>query len=415
MNDLKTTERRYKEHISPSMARLLKFSGFYAQEETAQGVYIYDEQGRKYLDCSGGYGIFILGHRHPEVVEAVKAQIDRMPIASHVFFNPLQAELAEKLAKACGGGLDYCFFCNSGTEAVEGAIKIARLATGKPTIISTRNAFHGKTMGSLSVSGREMYKNGCGPLLPETVQIPFNDADALEKAIDDHTAAFICEPIQGEGGIIVPDAELFAKVRRICSDKGVLFVADEVQSGMGRTGSFLALDKLGIKPDMVLLAKGLGGGVVPIGAIVATREVWQPFFKNPTIHTSTFGGNQLACSAAIATLKIIERDGLVQRAGVMGEYFAKGLREVKSRHEDVIAEVRGAGLMLGVEMREEGFGGSIIYEMARSRVTAVYTLNNQKVIRFEPALIIEKEQIDFALDAFERAVVKTEETLLKKK
>lgn len=415
MNDLKTTERRYKEHISPSMARLLKFGGFYAQEVSAEGVYIYDEKGNKYLDCSGGYGIFILGHRHPEVTAAVKDQLDKMPISSHVFFNPLQAELSERLASACGGGLDYCFICNSGTEAVEGAIKIARLATGKPTIISTTNAFHGKTMGSLSVSGREMYKNGCGPLLPETIHIPFNDAEALANAIDENTAAFLCEPIQGEGGIIVPDREHFAKVRKICDDKGILFIADEVQSGMGRTGSFLALDKFGIKPDMVLLAKGLGGGVMPIGAIVATKEVWQPFFKNPTIHTSTFGGNQLACSAAIATLKIIERDGLVERAKKMGEYFSEGLRAIKAKHEDVIADVRGAGLMLGVEMKEEGYGGSIMYEMAKSHVTAVYTLNNQKVIRFEPALIMEKEQIDTALEAFENAVIRTEETLVEKR
>lgn len=413
MYDLRQTEKSYKEHISPSMARLLKFSGYYAQEVKAEGVYIYDDKGRKYLDCSGGYGVFILGHRYPDVVEAVKRQIDLMPISSHVFFNPVMAELAERLSVMCGGGLDYCFFCSSGTEAVEGAIKIARLTTGKTTIISTVNSFHGKTMGSLSVSGREMYKNGCGPLLPDTVHIPFNDSEALERAIDEHTAAFISEPIQGEGGIIVPDMDHFSKVRKICSDKGVLFIADEVQSGMGRTGSFLAINHWNVKPDIVLLAKGLGGGVVPIGAIVATEEVWRPFFDNPTIHTSTFGGNQLACSAAIATLKILEEEGVMERAKIMGKYFIDGLRDVKARHEQIIADVRGIGLMMGVEMRKEAYGGSIMYEMAKSNVTAVYTLNNQKVIRFEPALIITEEQINEALDVFEKAVATAEKTFLK--
>ena len=381
MSSLSLTETRYKEHISPSMTRLLKFSGFYAEEVSANGVYIYDEKGNEYLDCSGGYGVFILGHRHPEVVSAVKDQIDKMPMLSHVCFNPVQA--------------------------------VARLATGKTTIISTKNAFHGKTMGSLSVSGREMYKKGCDPLLPGTVQIPYNDAEALEKTIDEHTAAFICEPIQGEGGINVPDEDFFIKVKKICADKGILFVADEIQSGMGRTGKFLALDHCGIKPDMVLLAKGLGGGIAPIGAIVATKQVWQPFFKNPTIHTSTFGGNQLACRAGLATLEVLEKENLIENANELGKYFISGLKEIKSRHEKVIADVRGIGLMIGVETVEEKYGGYIIYEMAKSKITAVYTLNNQKVIRFEPALIIKKEQIDRVLKSFEEAVTKAEKALSK--
>lgn len=412
-SDLKTTERRYKEHISPAMARLLKFSGYYAQEEMSQGVYVYDEKGERYLDCAGGYGVFILGHRHPEVVSAVKNQIDKMPLSSKIFFNPLMAELAEKLAQYCAGGLKYCFFCSSGTEAVEGSIKIARLATGKTGIISTTNSFHGKTMGSLSISGREVYKNGCGPLLPETTQIAFNDPEALLSAIDEHTAAFITEPIQGEGGINMPSNGYFEKVRKICSDKGILFIADEIQSGMGRSGKFLALDHWGVKPDLLLLAKGLGGGVMPIGAIVGTSEVWKPFFTNPTIHTSTFGGNQLACAAALATLDVITKENLMERCADSGNYFLKRLNEIKNSYPKVIKEVRGIGLMLGVELNEERFGGSVMYEMAKNKVTGVYTLNNQKVLRFEPALIIEKSQIDEALAAFESAVDKTAKTMLK--
>ena len=412
-SDLNTTEKRYKEHISPAMARLLKFSGYYAQEESSLGLYIFDEKGNKYLDCAGGYGVFILGHKHPKVAGAVKNQLDKMPLSSKIFFNPLMAELAEKLTNHCGGNLKYCFFCSSGTEAVEGAIKIVRLTTGKTGIISTQNSFHGKTMGSLSVSGREVYKNGCGPLLPETIQVPFNDPDALNKAIDEHTAAFITEPIQGEGGINMPSDDYFAKVRQICSDRGILFIADEIQSGMGRSGKFLALDHWDVKPDLVLLAKGLGGGVMPIGAIVGTAEVWRPFFTNPLIHTSTFGGNQLACSAALATLNVLEEENLIKNCAKSGHYFLESLEKLKKLYPQIIKDVRGIGLMIGVELMEERFGGSIIYEMAKGRVTGVYTLNNQKVIRFEPALIIEKAQIDEALSVFESAVDKTLKTMLK--
>ncbi len=413
LSDLKTTESRYKEHISPTMARLLKFSGYYAQEESAEGVYIYDDKGERYLDCAGGYGVFVLGHRHKRVVDAVRVQLDKMALSSKIFFNPLMAELAEKLSQSCGGNLKYCFFCSSGTEAVEGAIKIARLATGKTRIISTVNSFHGKTMGSLSVSGREVYKNGCGPLLPETIQVPFNDALALKNAIDENTAAFITEPIQGEGGINLPSDGYFAEVRKICSDAGILFIADEIQSGMGRTGRFLALEHWGVKPDLLLLAKGLGGGVMPVGAIVGTPEVWKPFFTNPLIHTSTFGGNELACSAAIATLDVIEEDNLIDHCGKIGRYFLDSLNGVWERYPEIIADVRGLGLMIGVEMKEERFGGSVIYEMARGRVTGVYTLNNQKVIRFEPALIINEQQVDDAVRVFEAAVDKTAKSMLK--
>lgn len=412
-SELSVTEKRYKEHLSPSMARLLKFSGYYALEEHAEGVWIYSNTGDKYLDCAGGYGVFILGHRHPKVIAAVKEQLDKMPLSSRIFFNPLMAELSETLTGMLDGKLQYCFFCNSGTEAVEGAIKIARLSTGKSAIISTNNAFHGKTMGSLSVSGRDVYKHGCGPLLPETIQIPFDDPEALLATIDEHTAAFMVEPVQGEGGINVPSPDYFAKVRQICTDKKILFIADEIQSGMGRTGKFTALEHWNVNPDMMLLAKGLGGGVMPIGVIVGTKEVWQPFFINPTIHTSTFGGNQLACAAAIATLSILKEENLVAKAAESGVYFKERLNEIKEQYPEIIADVRGIGLMLGVEMQQEKFGGSIMYEMARGKVTGVYTLNNQKVLRFEPALIIEKEQIDLAIDVFKAAVDKTAKTMLK--
>lgn len=413
VRELRETERRYKEFLGPSLARLYKLSGYYALEVSAEGLFVYDEKGNRYLDCAGGYGVFVLGHRHPKVVAAVKSQLDLMPMSSKIFFNPVMAQLAEKLIGRCGGDLQYCFFCNSGAESVEGAVKIARLATGKKYIISTGNAFHGKTFGALSVSGRDVYKKGCGPLLEHTVQIPFNDADALERAITDDTAAFIVEPVQGEAGIVVPDDDYLQKVRKICTDRSVVFIADEIQSSMGRTGKFFAVENWNVWPDMMVVAKGLGGGVMPIGAIIATRELWEPFKTNPLIHTSTFGGNELACSAAIATLDVIEEEKLEARACEMGRYFKEGLEAIAARYPQIIAQVRGIGLMIGVELKEEKYGGSVIYEMARGKVTGVYTLNNQRVIRFEPALTIDRTHIDMALEVFEAAVDKTAEIMVK--
>ncbi|MDQ7822144.1 MAG: aspartate aminotransferase family protein [Candidatus Eremiobacteraeota bacterium] len=410
---LASTEDAYKHHLNPSLSRLLKFSGYYAEECHAEGVYVYDEKGNRYIDCAGGYGVFVLGHRHPAVVKAVKAQLDQMPLSTKVFFNRQLGECARRLASLCGGGLQYCFFCNSGAEAIEGAIKLARISKGKHRIISTINSFHGKTLGALSVSGRDIYKKGCGPLIEDVVQIPFGDAEALRSAINDNTAAFIVEPVQGEGGIIVSPDGYLQEVRKICTERGVLFIADEVQTGMGRTGTFFAVEQWNVWPDMLTLAKGLGGGVMPVGAIIGTAEAWKPFQENPLIHTSTFGGNQLACAAALATIEVITGENLPGRAEEHGKYFMAKLREVQERYPDIIAEVRGRGLMIGVEMIRESYGGSIIFEMSRGRVTGVYTLNNQKVIRFEPPLIIEKNEIDQAVAVFEKAVEKTKKTFVK--
>ncbi len=412
-DDLAGTVENYRNHLNPALVKLLKFSGYYAQECSGEGIHIFDEKGNRYIDCAGGYGVFVLGHRHPAVIAAVKDQLDRMPLSSKIFFNPCQAALARTLANCCGGGLRYCFFCNSGAEAVEGAIKLARLSTGRQEIISTVNSFHGKTMGALSVSGRDIYKTPFEPLLPGVRFIPFNDIEALGNVLSEKTAALIIEPIQGEGGINVPSATYISDASRLCKNHGALLIADEIQTGMGRTGTFFAIEQWNIWPDIITLAKGLGGGVMPIGAIIGTQEVWKAFHANPLIHTSTFGGNQLACRAAQAAIETIEKEGLLEKCRDMGAYFLSRLREVMDENTDIIANVRGRGLMIGVELKEERFGGSVIYEMAKGRVTGVYTLNNQKVIRFEPPLIIGREDIDEVVEVFRKAVIKTRESLCK--
>lgn len=399
--------RLYREHLSPDLARLIKFSGLGTVEQSALGTVVTDCEGDEYLDFAGGYGVFSLGHRHPEVVAAVSEQLHRMPLSARVFFNPVQAELAAVLARATG--MQYSFFANSGTEAVEGALKLARLATGRTGFVAADQAYHGKSLGALSVSGRKAYRDPFEPLIPGVTHVAFGNLEQLEGAVGPDTAAVILEPVQGEGGIHVAPPGYLQAVRRLCAERGALFIADEVQTGLGRTGKMLAVEHWGVRPDILVLAKALGGGVMPIGAFLAPSSIWQAFKGRPTLHTSTFGGNPLACAAALATLRILERDDLPRRAAELGARLRAGLQAVWSDYPDLIAEVRGLGLMLGVEVRDEGYGGSLITEMARQRVIAVYTLNQPRVLRFEPPLTVSESEVDRCLEAFRAACQKTAE------
>lgn len=407
------TLQKYKKYHNPSLARLLKFSGYDAVEERSEGVYVYDDRGRRYLDCAGGYGVFVAGHCHPRIVSAVKKQLEMMPLSAKVFFNKPLADLAEILASIAPGELRFSFICNSGAEAVEGALKLARLSTGRPEIISMFNSFHGKTLGALSASGRDMYRDPFKPLVPGFIHVPYGDADALEEAITEGTAAVILEPIQGEGGIIVPSDDYLPRVREICTRRGVLLIADEIQTGLARTGRLFGVDHWQVAPDIMTLGKALGGGVLPVGAFMGTHSVWKCFEHNPLIHTSTFGGNPLACAAAMATIRLIIEKDFAAQATVKGELFKKRLEEVKQAHPGIIREVRGKGLMIGVELAKEGYGGSVIMEMAKAGIIGVYTLNQPKVIRFEPPLVITEDQIEECIEAFELAVSRTEKLFAK--
>lgn len=398
------TITKYEKYINPAQAKLFRFMGLGSVEGHAEGWTITDSEGNKFIDCLGGYGMFVVGHKNPYVVQAVEKALHSMPMCGKVLFNRQMADLAEKLSEITPGDLQYSFFVNSGTEAVEGCLKVARLATKRKKFVAAENAFHGKTMGSLTATGRDLYRDPFKPLLDGFTHVPYGDIGAMEQAVDEETAAVILEPVQGEGGIIVPPAGYLQQVRALCDKYGALLIADEVQTGIGRTGTWFGVDHENVKPDLMSCAKALGGGVMPIGAIIGTEKAWAGLIEAPFLHTSTFGGNQMACAAGLATIEYIKNENLLERSSEVGAYFKAGLEKIQAEFPEVIAEVRGRGMMLGIELTKEGAGGMLMSLMIDKKIIVAYTLNNPKVIRIEPPLIMPKDVVDYVLDEFKSAV-----------
>lgn len=400
------TIRRYEQYVNPAVARLFRFMGLASVERSARGLYIYDAQGQPYLDCLGGYGVFSLGHANEEIVAAVKKQMDLMPMSGKILLNEHLGRLSELLAEIIPGAR-YSFIVNSGAEAVEGALKLARIHTGRSKFIAMQNSFHGKTLGALSATGRDMFADPFRPLLDGFIHVPFNDIGAVRRAIGEDTAAVIAEPIQGEGGIIVPDDGYLTELRNLCDSRGSLLILDEVQTGLGRTGKLFASEYDGAEADITVTAKALGGGVMPIGAFSARGKVWNKYIESPFLHTSTFGGNPLACAAAIAVIEILKRDYASFSVAEKGGYFLKQLTELKERHPGLIKDARGRGLMIGLELTKAGIGGFLMSECMKKRLMVAYTLNNPKVIRIEPPFMISVQTIDEVIsilaEIFERA------------
>jgi len=409
--DTEAVVEKYRQHVNAGLAALFKFMGFEAVEWEAEGSIIRDTEGREYLDLLAGFGTLALGHRPPAVVAAVKQQLDRMPLSSRVLFDQPVADLAAELAAVLPGGIQRSFFCNSGTEAVEGALKLARLHTGRPAIIAASGGFHGKTLGSLSASGRDVYRKPFAPLLPAVSHVPFGDANALRERVGEDTAAVILEPIQGEGGVILPPEGYLAAVRDLCTQSGALLILDEVQTGFGRTGAMFACEAEGVVPDIICLAKALGGGVMPLGAFASTPEIWTSLEENPLLHSSTLGGNPLACAAGLAALREIQRQDLPARAARLGQHALTRLQDLRATHPDIIAEVRGRGLFIGVQFTDSDIAGLVIAGLAQRRIIAAYTLNSPEVIRIEPALTIPEADLDRGLDALGEAVEQTGQIL----
>ncbi len=364
------------------------------------GVYVYDTQGKKYLDYLGGIAVNVLGHAHPALVKAVADQAGKMIHCSNLYYTQVQADAAEKLVKL--SGLGKVFFGNSGAEANEGAIKLARkyahnIDPEKSQIISANMSFHGRTIATLTATGQPHYHEGFGPLPEGFDYVDYNDIEALESMMSEKTAAVMLETIQGEGGVHVPDKEYFQKVRALCDKYDALLILDEIQCGMGRTGKFFAYEQYGIKPDIVTLAKGLAGGV-PIGAFIASDKVSTAFKAGD--HGSTFGGNPLACAGANVVLDTIVNDGLLQHVEEVGAYLRKGLEELKEAYPSLITEVRGMGLIQGMQLTKPG--RDIVNRCLDYGLIINCTVGT--VLRFVPPLIIEKQHVDELISVLKKVL-----------
>jgi putrescine aminotransferase len=384
-------------------------AGDYAGTEwRGNGVYYYDVFGNEFIDCLGGYGALDLGWSHPEVIEAVRAQAGKSGIPTQELMDPLRGVLANLLSQIAPGDIDHAFFVNSGTETIEGALKIARLYTGKHNFISTLAGFHGKTLGSLSVIGKKDYRKDLQPYGGQTFYVPFGDAASLEKqleicaAVGIDIAAFIAEPIQGEAGAVVPPDDYWPAVRAICDRFEILLIADEVQTGIGRTGKLWGVDHWNVVPDILCVAKSLGGGVMPIGTFMGNGRIWKSFEEpNPFIHTTTTGGNPMACAAAIAAIMITLRDDLPARAAENGAYFIEKLKDLAGKYPQVYKGITGKGLLIGQHFTDPELGYKVAAGLFKRKVLVAGTLISANTVRFEPPLVIERKQIDEVLNRLE--------------
>jgi putrescine aminotransferase len=390
--------------ISPQKVRVMKAAGLDIVEGKRSGPWVWDLDGSRYLDCFTSAGSFNVGRRNPRVVAAAHAAIDELDNGNFLLCSRQKAQLAAKLAEVTPGSLSCTMFGSGGGEAIDFAIKLARGATGRPRIVSAVDGYHGHTGFALSAAGRASFREPFEPLMPEFVQVPFGDLDALSGVLDERTAAVLLEPIQGEGGIVVPPPGYLAGVRAACDRAGVLLMLDEIQTGLGRTGRWWASEHEGVVPDVMTVAKSLGGSLVPISAAVFTQELREFLIPNPFIHLSTFGGSDLACAIALEVIALMQETGLVEHAAAMGERLFAGLRAIAAAHPEVITEVRGRGLMAGVQYAEDSLGPRMSYHLARHGVLAIYSGNQPAVMRFMPALVVGDEEIDFLLSSLGQAI-----------
>ena len=372
-------------------------SGLYQKRELAlvrgDGALVWDEAGRQFIDCVGGQGSGNLGHANAAVADALAAQARTLSFCTELFYNDRRAELYDRLARILPPSLDRIFLCNSGTEAIEGALKFARLATKRTKVVATMRGFHGKTMGALSATWGPEYRELFGPLLEGFSHIPFNNVEALDAAITAETSAFIVELVQGEGGVRPATREFVAEAARLCRERGVLLVVDEVQTGFGRTGTMFAIEQFGIVPDVLCLAKSIAGGI-PMGAIAFSRALGELPKRS---HSTTFGGNPLACAAAVATIDEHLRLGLAAAAAERGRQMHEGLVSIESPK---IREVRGLGLIQGIELKENA--GPTLKGLQDNGVLALGA--GPTVVRYLPPLVISAAQIDAVIDATRAAL-----------
>ncbi len=423
---VKETYDLHRQYVNPQFVRVLEVIGFNRNYTSAKGARLTDENGREVLDFLAGFGVFSIGRNHPLVAQVLRDMMETGPPSMvQMDVGTVSGLLAEALARIAPGDLEAVFFTNSGSEGVEGALKFARQATGKSKVVYCDRAFHGLTLGALSVNGNEEFRGRNEPLLPGCIPVPFNDLDALESALSGRdVAAFIVEPIQGKG-VFIPDDDYLPGVRRLCDEYGALLIADEVQTGLGRTGRMFALDHWDVVPDLLVVSKALSGGYIPLGAIITRREIHSKVFDSMDrcfAHSNTFGQNDLAMAAGLATLHVLEQENLIERSARMGEYLMNGLKNLAGRYE-LLHEIRGKGLMIGIQFgAPKSFtlktGWKLLHKMNEELFCQMITIpllekhniltqvagHGLDTVKILPPLIIDNADADCFLEAMDKVL-----------
>ena len=416
----------HEEHLNTQMVRVLKAIGYDRVYTRAQGPYLYDNQCNEYLDLLSGFGVYALGRNHPTVIQALQDVLtSELPDMVQMDVSLLSGLLAEELLKRCPDRLTKMFFCNSGTEAVEAAIKFARYTTQRDKILYCEHGYHGLTLGALSLNGENVFREGFGPLLPGCAAVPFNDIAALEQALaGKDVAAFIVEPIQGKG-VNLPSDDYLPEAARLCAKYGTLFVADEIQCGIGRTGKFWAVEHWGVEPDMICMAKALSGGFIPVGGVAMTTRVMEAVFNRmdrAVVHGSTFSKNNMAMAAGLASLKVIDDEKLVENAARMGDELLAGMQQLVDRYE-LFKSARGKGLMIAMEFGSpkslslkaawsmlEAANKGLFSQMItiplfkNHRILSQVAGHGMNVVKFLPPLVINDRDRDWILSALEEVI-----------
>jgi putrescine aminotransferase len=400
-------ERYYNRGFISYRKAVTQAGQFAALEWSGEGAILHDLLGREYIDCLGGYGIFSAGVNHPKIVKAVTDQLGRMALNSQELLEPWRAALAKVLAEVTPGDLQNSFFINNGTDAIEGAIKLARLYTKRHTFISTLGGFHGKSMGSLSLMGKASFREPFQSGLQDVRFVPYGDAAALEDelercdAVGTHIAGVVLEPVQGEAGGVVPPDDYLPRARAACTKYGALLIADEIQTGMGRTGKMWGVDHWNVVPDIMCLGKSIGGGVMPLSAFIANPAVWEVMIPNPIIHSTTFGGNPIACAAGLAAIEVTLEEDLPGQAAEKGAFLLRELAGLQRKYPQVLSDAHGKGLLIGMEFPLQEIGWQVAAGLFKRGVLVAGTYSRAQVIRIEPALGIPRALLQEMLSRLE--------------
>lgn len=400
----------YQRLINPAYPQFLTKLGLDRAAAKAEGAIITDTAGRTFIDCTAGYGLFNLGHNHPRLIADLTAQLGQNQLYTRPLITDLPAELATRLAAIAPGDLSCSLICNSGSEAIDSALKLVRLNSRRKKIVSAKNGWHGYTFGALSVSGIDSFKRLFAPLLDDIEQVPFDDVAALEAALGDQTAALVLEVVQHEAGLAVPDPNYLAEARRLCDETGTLLILDEIKTGFGRTGEMFACNRHGVTPDILVLGKAMGGGLVSTGAVVAKPELWRRFGLSFTMSASSSAGNILACRAALSTIEVLEAENLIAAAANKGAYLLGELQRIAGKYPDILGAVEGVGLLIGVATAGPQKTLALSRALVERGVLAVAAFGNAGVLMIEPPLVIAQDQAEAVIAAVEDACAALHQT-----